>query len=499
MSDKKIFDVFVIGSGVAGLSLIKFLSETSFYNSGVSIAVASKKRINDTNTSWAQGGIASVMSPSDSFEKHIEDTMIAGDYKNDRNIVRKVVEAAPFLINKLMHWGMPFDKTETNDLSLTLEGGHSKKRILHHKDETGFSLQNTLKNILPNNTTVFENLFVHKIVKDEKGAFHIYAIQEGKIPVHWIASVVVIATGGLGMLFESTTNQSISTGDGIYLAKQLGAETYNLCYVQFHPTGLYTGKENVYLISEAVRGEGAVLKNKNGAAFMQKYDTRQELAPRDIVSRAIFSEMIVTKSDCVYLDATHFDKSKWENHFPSIYQACKAIEIDPRKQFIPVVPVQHYSCGGIKTNNVGETSVKNLYVLGESAHTGLHGSNRLASNSLLEGLVFALFAAENISSNFELSWEYDLNVNYREHYVKKLDRSLLKQIMSDFAGVVKSFEGLNKAKIILTSEIAKASLESAEAYDIETYIMFQVAIDLIEDALSKKENTGVFFNIDLIN
>ncbi|NBO50062.1 MAG: FAD-binding protein [Chitinophagia bacterium] len=492
-------DITVIGSGVAGLSFLKFLDECFEKNpSKPTIALISKSALDTTNTNWAQGGIAAVMQKNDSFQQHIEDTYIAGDHKNDPFIVEKVIHTAPFLMKKLIEWGMKFDRKDANELDLTLEGGHSSHRILHHRDSTGAALQETLINNLPHGTTIFSNAMVINITKDDFGVFHLSCLKKDGTLLHVISKYVVLSTGGLGMLYERSTNQVVSTGDGIFLASKLGAKIKDLSFIQFHPTGLYSPSSDTFLISEAVRGEGAILRNIHHEPFMKSYDIRAELAPRDIVSRSIFSEMKKTKTNFVFLDGTHLPEQKWNNHFPSIYEACIRNKINPAKDYIPISPVQHYACGGIQTNQFGESNVKNLYAIGEVAATGLHGSNRLASNSLLEGLAFGYFSANEIYRSLQPNWSFDKNIHLSHTPVKKLDRALLKKTMTAHVGIVKKSEDLIEAYQYLTSAYQDAVyVDNNKIEDFETDIMYRVGIMMIKDALDQKKNTGVFYNSSL--
>ncbi|MEY3965936.1 MAG: hypothetical protein RL263_1105, partial [Bacteroidota bacterium] len=304
------------------------------------------------------------------------------------------------------------------------------------------------------------------------------------------------ATGGIGMLYEKTTNQQLSTGDGIHLAHKVGAKIRDLSYIQFHPTGLYTSKDPTALITEALRGEGAILKNSFGDTFMHKYDTRNELAPRDIVSRGIFSEMQNTNSPCVFLDATKLDNKIWKDHFPSIYRTCMINKIDPSIEMIPVVPTQHYSCGGVITDEFGETDIKNLFAIGEVASTGLHGSNRLASNSLLEGLAFGKFSAIKIFETFSSVWNYEVIKKFDFKDYKLLNRNFLRKLISSHAGVIKSNHEMIKTKNTLIETIFTANnLRNLNKLEIENNIMFNVGVLLLNDAINKNENSGVFFKL----
>lgn len=488
------FDIVVVGSGIAGLSHILYLDEY-FSDSPIkpTIAVISKNNLQETNTFWAQGGIAGVTLPSDNTQNHIQDTLIAGNFMNNKDTVAKVVNAAPELIKDLINWGVSFDKNENGEFLVTKEGGHSHHRILHHKDETGKNLQQALIKKLPNTISTFENHLVYNISLDNLGAFHINLIDKKQDSCHIVSSYVVLATGGVGMLFENTTNSEVSTGDGLFLAHSLGATTSHLSFIQFHPTGLFNPMKKSFLITEAIRGEGAVLRNLNGEAFMNKYDTRKELAPRDVVTMSIFKEKCRHNIEHVLLDCTMISHKKWKHHFPNIFETCMNIGINPLVQPIPVIPVQHYLCGGIDSNENGMSSVKNLYAIGEVANTGLHGSNRLASNSLLEGLAFGKFSAKDISKKFKKEWKF---INRSTHFVnntKLLDRHLLQKLMSASMGIIKSQEKLIKTKAEISNQFKNSKFEEHNWENIETNMMYYTAELIINDAINQNKNTGVFF------
>lgn len=494
--EKSVFDIVVVGSGIAGLSHLLYLEEV-FTGSNIKpkIALISKGSLSDTNTLWAQGGIAAVTLPADNFENHINDTLIAGDFLNKKSIVEKVVTIAPELIKDLIKWGVDFDKNEEGKLETTREGGHSHQRILHHKDSTGKSIQHSLSNRISDSIQIFENHLVYGIKKDELGAFHLKSIDATQQKLEFVASYVVLATGGVGMLFENTTNAKVATGDGIFLAHALGAKLSQLSFIQFHPTGLHTPGKKSFLITEALRGEGAILRNLGGEAFMQKYDARKELAPRDVVSRSIITEMTLRQDDHVLLDGTMIEPEKWSQHFPNIYDTCLSEGIDPTSQPIPVIPVQHYLCGGIETNEYGMTSIDNLYAIGEVANTGLHGSNRLASNSLLEGIAFGKFAAEHIFKNFKLNWKYNSAGTEDEDKVRVLDRKKLSKLISASIGVINIQEKLLSTKTAIDDDIRTAKYTDLNWELAETNMMHEVSVLILNDAINQKENTGVFYKI----
>jgi L-aspartate oxidase len=395
-------DVLISGTGIAGLTLALHLIEKQ---PDLKILLLSKKEPQLTNTSLAQGGIASVCNPtSDSFEQHIQDTLDAGQGKCKKQVVEMVIKQAPQRLNELIKWGAHFDTTANGALDLALEGGHSQNRVVHYKDKTGWHIQAVLwaRVQAERNIEVISNAFCVDVIIDdaaeEKQAIGMtYMLGEDSEEQFLFAKSVVLATGGSGQIFAYTSNPEIATGDGIAMAFRAGATITDMQYIQFHPTALFEkGKSNLFLISEAVRGFGGHLINAKGKRFVFDYDTRGELATRDIVSEAITNEINQSRDEFVYLDLRHLNQEAFKNHFPTIYERFKNSGLDPETDLIPVVPVAHYQCGGIEVDEFGQTSVKNLYALGECSYTGLHGANRLASNSLLEALVYSYNAAQHI-------------------------------------------------------------------------------------------------------
>ncbi len=495
------YDIVIVGSGIGGLSTLLYLTETPEFKLGkLSICLIAKSNLNTTNTDWAQGGIAAVHALTDHFEKHIQETLIAGSFANNKFIVEKVVHTAPTIINDLIKWGTQFDKNN-NEFDLAKEGGHSEARIWHKADQTGHAIQSALINELKklHNLAIFENtsLLQANHIGDNSFALQLYDMLNGQYKTVQ-CNKLVLATGGLGMLYSKTTNQEITTGDGIVLAKKLGATIQNLSYIQFHPTGLYEHSNISFLISEALRGAGAILRNEVGEAFMIKYDERKDLAPRDIVSRSIIQEISSQKNKYVYLDATKINLSILNNHFPTIKDTCKEkLGIDIEYQMIPVVPVQHYSCGGIQVNEFGETTVPNLFAIGELANTGLHGANRLASNSLLEAIVFAKYSVEKLK-NASLNTTYN-NEPFITPATYNYDLCAIQNIMSTYAGIKKSTAGLSKALELLLEIKNKTHKDSVFSYtSFEAGCVLETAILLIQDAQQQKENKGVFYNINLV-
>ena len=494
-------DIVIVGSGIGGLSTFLYLSESeAFKGSKLSVCLIAKSTLSTTNTDWAQGGIAAVHAMCDDFEKHIEDTMDAGAHMNDKQIVRKVVESAPALIEDLIRWGTVFDKNASNEYDLAKEGGHSEARIWHAEDQTGHAIQNALMQQVPGSTDakVLENTILVDVVKDKNGQFHLNLFDLSNNCFSTItSSKLVLATGGTGMLYSKTTNQHVATGDGILMAKKLGATIENLSYIQFHPTGLFHDGNIAFLVTEALRGAGAVLRNQQGEAFMHHYDKRLDLAPRDIVSRAIITEMGKHGEAFVWLDATQLSTEVIDQHFPAIKAQCKALlNIDISTEMIPVVPVQHYSCGGIKVDAFGETNVPQLYAIGEVASTGLHGANRLASNSLLEAIAFAKFATEKLLVLPDI--QPAVPVTFKLECFD-IDRVQVQNLLSQHAGIVKSTKGLQKALTLLQNIKSYAVAVPFNPYDHTSGVLLELGIMLIEDALNQKQNKGVFYNEDLVD
>ena len=509
------YDVIILGTGVAGLSTAIYLAENAVQQQkSLSILVCAKGNLSTTNTSWAQGGIAAVAAKEDSFESHIQDTIDAGAGQNDPYIVKKVVTAAPFAMQDLIRWGIELDKNENGAYDLVKEGGHQFSRIWHKADATGASLQAVLIQEISMYPfiTLRDYTTVVKVEQMEKAGFCVQSISQNqqlqiegaKIAPSDLISIqckqLVFATGGLGMVYEKTTNQNIATGDGIFLAQKLNAPMKDLAFIQFHPTGLYEpDKSTTYLITEALRGAGAVLKNKMGKDFMPHYDKRAELAPRDIVSRAIIAEMHQSQSTHVYLDATMLSEAIIQAHFPNIAIACmEKIGIDIAKEWIPVVPVEHYACGGIEVDEFGAVkNIDRLYAVGEVACTGLHGANRLASNSLLEGLVFAKWCAMKIISSIHsdnTKWPRFLPA---PPLVKNLDRKRLQMCMTKNASIEKTSKGIEQGIEELQTILDQANLLSSWSItDWENNVLYENGIAVLKDALHQTQNKGVFFNQD---
>src|SRR6187549_520937 len=412
-------DFLVIGSGIAGLSYALKVAERF---PDKKVLVMTKAAADETNTKYAQGGIAVVNDlENDSYEKHIDDTLIAGDGLCNEKVVEIVVKEGPERVNDIIEWGARFDKEKDGEYKRGREGGHSEFRILHHKDITGWEMERALLDAVSKqkNIEVIKHCFVIDIITQHHLGFlvtkatpdvecyGVYVLNHATNKIEKILSrITLMATGGNGQVYRSTTNPAIATGDGVAMVYRAKGRIENMEFIQFHPTALYEPgiRGHNFLITEAVRGDGGILLNHAGEAFMERYDKRKDLAPRDIVARAIDNEMKVAGTENVFLDCRHFSKEKFIEHFPNIYKKCLSIGIDVTQNLIPVAPAAHYSCGGVKTDENGKTSIKNLYAAGECASTGLHGANRLASNSLLEAMVFAhrayLDAVKNTDRDF---------------------------------------------------------------------------------------------------
>ncbi len=439
------YDVIIVGSGVSGLYAALNL------NLNLKILMLSKKELTLCNSALAQGGVAAVMDKKDdNYELHIQDTLIAGGYKNDMENLRILVEQGPTDVKNLLKYGVEFDRKEDGSIDLTLEGGHSRHRIAHHKDSTGYEIVTSLIDGVKklSNVTIFENGHLVGIEKDG-GSFYAAVYKSGEYS-YYTSKAVIFATGGIGRVYDFTTNSAIATGDGIQFAYNLGAEIKNLSYVQFHPTA-FADKKNreCFLVSEAVRGEGAYLLNCNKERFMHKYEPeRKELAPRDVVSKCIMEEQKVTGSDEFFLDISYMDADFVKNRFPMIYSRVLEKGYDMTKEPIPIYPCQHYLMGGISVNGNGATTVKGLYAAGECAHTGVHGLNRLASNSLLEALVFSRLIAEKINETTAPSESGTTEYDFRNPEGKPLPTGLrteIRHIMQKAYFVVPDVEEAKKS------------------------------------------------------
>lgn len=504
-----ITDILVIGSGIAGLTFaIKIAEEFPERK----VTIITKSEVLESNTRYAQGGIAAVWNDKkDNFEKHFNDTMTAGDFLNDPDIVNMVVNEAPERLKEIIAWGVQFDKDQKGNYSLGLEGGHSEKRILHHKDITGFEIEKTLLHKIQTcrNITILAHHFsIDLIVKDKKciGAHILDLNSLASSSIY--ARMTLLATGGIGQVYENTTNPAIATGDGIAMALRAGALVQDMEFVQFHPTALYAPGENPsFLISEAVRGMGALLKTSEGNEFMLQYSNMGSLAARDIVARGIARELIKNNSPSVYLDCTMMNKKEFIRHFPNIHAKCLNEGIDISENWIPVVPAAHYLCGGIKTDSMGRTSIGNLYACGECACTGLHGANRLASNSLLEALVFAHHCYQHAANTLEsipYPDQQDMRPEIKHYLNSDLQMSGIKkkvnQMMSESAGIVRNnsslldalrqLQGLQKQLSGITEK------DTIPWRSIELSNILTVALEIVNASLKRKENKGLFYSLD---
>lgn len=511
----KEFDFVVLGSGIAGLSFALKAAEKG------TVALVTKRQVSDSNTARAQGGVACVVSGEDSFDLHIRDTLIAGADLCNEDAVRAVVTEGPARIEELIALGMHFDERELangeRELDLGREGGHSKRRVLHFQDATGFEIERTLVERISDHPaiTVFENHMAVDFLTTGKLGYAmqdccvgVYVLNEATGEVEVLRSDVnVLATGGCGKVYLYTTNPDVATGDGVAMAWRAGATVANMEFVQFHPTCLYHPEAKSFLISEAVRGEGGYLRDARGRRFMENHHPLKELAPRDIVARAIDAEMKRTGSKCVYLDMTHKPAEFIKSRFPTIYETCLRYGLDMTSQPIPVVPAAHYQCGGVKTDLNGETSLRGLYAIGEVACTGLHGANRLASNSLLEGLVLAHRAYEKATRNMRPRVDFDLP-EWRPGKVQDVDELVviyhnwdeIRRLMWDYVGIVRTDKRLQRAATRLRNLHAEVQ---------EFYWNFHVTTDLLElrnlvtvaslivdCAISRKESRGLHYTLD---
>ena len=524
-------DFLVIGSGIAGLTYALKVAEAC---PDKTITVLTKTQSDETNTKYAQGGIAGVMDfDKDSFDKHIEDTLIAGDGLCNKEVVEIVVREGVERIKEIIEWGAQFDKDKDGDYSLGREGGHSEFRILHHKDVTGKEMERALLEAISRkpNIQLLSHCFVLDIITQHHLGFlitkstpdiecygvYVLNLNTNKIETI-LSSVTLLATGGNGQVYRTTTNPAIATGDGVAMVYRAKGRIENMEFIQFHPTALYEPgiRGHSFLITEAVRGDGGILCNHNGEAFMERYDERKDLAPRDIVARAIDNEMKINGTEHVYLDCRHFNKDKFVEHFPNIYEKCLSIGIDITKHMIPVAPAAHYSCGGIKTDENAATSIKNLFAAGECASTGLHGANRLASNSLLEAMVFAhrayKVAVQNINAiqssannkridvSLVPNWKSEGTNAPKEMILITQSVKEMKLLMSDYVGIVRNNERLHRAmkRLDLLYEETEALYEKTAVSPqlCELRNMITVAYLIVKCAEFRHESRGLHFNTD---
>ncbi len=512
------FDYVVIGSGIAGLTFALQAAEHG------SVAIVTKRGLADSNTAWAQGGVACVVSEQDSFELHIADTLTAGAGLCDEDAVRTVVTEGPDRIRELIGLGVHFDERLDEDgeseLDLGMEGGHSKRRVLHFQDSTGLAIETTLVRHAREhaNITILENHMAVDFITTGKLGYAmqnacvgLYVLDEETGHVETIRTdVTIVATGGCGKVYLYSTNPDIATGDGVAMAWRAGAAVSNMEFIQFHPTCLFQPEAKSFLVSEVVRGEGGILVDERGQRFMDRHHPLAELAPRDIVARAIDAEMKRTGSKCVYLDISMKPPEFVKSRFPTIYETCLRYGIDITKDPIPVVPAAHYQCGGIKTDLNGETSLRGLHAIGEAACTGLHGANRLASNSLLEGMVLAHRAVEKTTRPRPPRARFDLP-EWRPGEVQDVDELVviyhnwdeIRRLMWDYVGIVRTDKRLARAATRLRNlhtEIQefywnfKISTELLELRNLVT-----VASLIVDCAISRKESRGLHYTLDYLD
>ncbi|MFV5703467.1 L-aspartate oxidase [Flavobacterium sp. XS2P12] len=499
----------IIGSGVAGLTFAIKIAERF---PDRKITIITKSNEDESNTKYAQGGIAIVTDETeDSYQKHIDDTLICGDGLCDVDVVKMVVTEGPKRLKELIAWGAKFDKTVKGNFDLGKEGGHSQNRVVHHKDQTGYEIERAILEQVhqKENITVLNHYFALDLITQNNGCFGAYALQEKTNEIITFHSdFTVLATGGIGHLYGHTTNPVIATGDGIGMAFRANTIIKDMEFIQFHPTALYDASAgSKFLISEAVRGFGAYLRTQKGLRFMMDYDERGELASRDIVSQSIDLELKKSGDDCVYLDCTHLDLDAFIKHFPMIYERCKSIGIDIARDWIPVVPAQHYLCGGITVDKNGKTSIENLFACGECSRTGLHGANRLASNSLLEALVYsekiydylAHVSIEKsefngIISNLESAEKPKINSDY---LAKR--KAQLQLLMRQNAGIVRNELDLAKAKEQLLhwqnemEEISRTHQISVAIYELLN--MITIGNLIVQHSIERKNNRGGFMKV----
>lgn len=502
-------DYLIIGSGIAGLT---FALKIAQYYPERKVTIITKSEEAESNTKYAQGGVAIVVDHlNDSFEKHIQDTLKAGDGLCDPNVVEMVVTEGPLRFNELLKWGANFDKNTDGNFNLGKEGGHSANRILHRKDQTGKEIEEALINQInkQSNIELLDYHFAIDLIVSENKCLGAYVLDQKTAEILALVSgYTILATGGIGQIYGLTTNPEISTGDGIAMAHRINAKTKDMEFVQFHPTAFYHPEtKETFLISEAVRGFGAYLKNKNGERFLLKTDKRGELASRDIVSQAIYNELKKSGEDCVYLDCTHLDKTEFINHFPMIFEYCNSHEIDITQDWIPVIPVQHYLCGGIEVDTNGKTSVDNLFACGECSRTGLHGANRLASNSLLEALVYSDRIFKYISKSSLNKLTHSTNINdlhplqkslLSEVYTSNIEEEL-QLLMRENVSIVRSNVdlklALNQLKIWKKEIDIKLQQSIITSSLCEIRNMLDVALLITEASIKRTKNCGGFIKI----
>lgn len=512
------YDFLVIGTGLGGLS---FALKAAAHGK---VCLITKAELEETNTRYAQGGIAAVIYEPDSYEKHVEDTLVAGDHLCNEEVVRMVVKEGPHQIEELIQWGTNFDKESSGKWDLAREGGHSEHRILHHKDNTGQEIQRALSVQVrkhPNIDLLEKHFAVDLITQHHLGKLvkrhlddiecygaYVLDLKTEKV-IKILSKTTLIASGGAGHLYSTTTNPPIATGDGVAMVYRAKGIIENMEFVQFHPTSLYNpGESPSFLISEAVRGYGGILRNQMGEKFMNKYDSRGSLAPRDVVARAIDNEMKIHGHDFVYLDNTHLSARELKEHFPNITEKCASLGIDIARDRIPVVPAAHYMCGGVKVDLDSQTWIKRLYAVGEVSSTGLHGANRLASNSLIEAIVYADRATRHAvqhAPEYQFAdripdWDDSGTTHPEEMVLITQNLKEVKQIMTNYVGIVRSDLRLERATARLeiiyreTEDLYRKSKVSLRICQLRNLI--NVGYLVIKMAHARKESLGLHYNLD---
>ena len=507
-ADERATDYLVIGSGLGGLYFALRAAEHG------QVVVVTKKRPSDTATDWAQGGIAAVLGDDDTLQGHIDDTLLVGDGLCKPDIVELCVREGPAHVRNLAALGVAFERDARGEFELGREGGHSARRVAHHKDTTGHAIHSALLAAVerhPRIAVLADHIAIDLLSMGKYGGepacFGAYVLDTARGNViTLVARATVLATGGSGKVYIYTSNPDVATGDGVAMAYRIGAPVANLEFVQFHPTVLYHPHAKSFLISETLRGEGGILKLHDGTTFMERYDERKSLAPRDVVARAIDNELKRSGADSVYLDMTHLDAAFVRQRFPTIFERCLALGIDITRQPIPVVPAAHYQCGGVVTDEHGRTPVRNLYAVGECAHTGLHGACRLASNSLLEGVVFGARAAgavehaELLRPAQVMPWQVGEATDSDDAIVVALNWDEVRRFMWSYLGIVRSDKRIERARHrieLLRQEINEYYWDFRVTADmVELRNLALVAHLVIESARRRKESRGLHFTLD---
>lgn len=503
-------DYLIFGSGVAGLT---FAIKIATHFPEKKIIIITKSNAAESNTKYAQGGIAVVLNQiEDNFQKHVDDTLICGDGLCKKEVVEMVVKEGPKCVQQLIDWGTQFDKNEAGSFDLGKEGGHSNHRVIHHKDQTGFEIERAIlkQAHLQKNITILDYHFGIDLIIENNKCFGATVLNEKSNQIStFLAERILLATGGIGQVYGHTTNPVIATGDGIAMAIRAKAIVKDMEFIQFHPTALYNPDlKSTFLISEAVRGFGAILRDKKGNRFMFDYDRRGELASRDIVSQSIENELKKSGDECVYLDCTHLEMKAFKKHFPMIYNRCKDLNITIETDWIPIIPAQHYLCGGVEVDIDGKTSIENLFACGECSYTGLHGANRLASNSLLEALVYSdriynYLSVEKWSEQKSYSFDYHRKLEKKDSIESlNIQEVVLRvqELMQKNVGIVRNDADLkaSRDKLILIQErlgiIDENHQVTKELFELKNIV--EVAIAIVNSSLKRTTNRGSFYKIN---